>query len=166
MVSGGYASNDQLAYLPNGTTMVYPGYFGRLETPMAYADGVFYVPYVDLYINYAATGIANGQRFKEGKSGLDALDVSTGKIIGDKKFDSLNFGEAIVVNDQVLTVTYDGTIYAFQKDTGMEVFRSKAPTGINAWPAAIKDFIIWPFGVGEKSSLIALLCSSVAAGGP
>jgi alcohol dehydrogenase (cytochrome c) len=162
----GVHQNDQLASLPDGTTTVYPGYLGGVETPMAYADGLVYVPYVDLYVNYTATSIANGQSFNEGKGGLAALDVTTGKIIWDEKFESLNFGGATVVNDLIFTATYDGTIYAFQKNTGIEVWRFKAPAGINAWPAVTKDIIIWPCGVGEKPSLIALSYPSVATAGP
>lgn len=61
---------DQLAALPNGTTTVYPGDLGGVETPMAYADSVVYAPYLDLYVNYTATGIAKVQGFNEGKCGL------------------------------------------------------------------------------------------------
>lgn len=53
----GIHENDQLAVLPNETTKVYPGYFGGVETPMAYSDGVIYVPYIDLYTNYTDTQI-------------------------------------------------------------------------------------------------------------
>jgi outer membrane protein assembly factor BamB len=160
--------NDQLAALPNGTTTVYPGYFGGVETPMAFAGGVVYVPNVDLYVNYTATAtaIAKGQSFNDGKSGLTAIDASTGKVLWEKKFDSLNFGGATVVNDLVFTATYDGTIYAFQRDTGMEAWRFKAPAGINAWPAVTKDAIVWPCGVGAKPTLIALSYPSASAGGP
>jgi glucose dehydrogenase len=162
----GIHQNDQLAALPNGTTTVYPGYFGGVETPMAYADGVVYVSNVDLYVNYTATAIAKGQGFNDGKGGLTAIDVATGKVLWEKKFDSLNFGGATVANDLVFTATYDGTIYAFQRDTGAETWRFKAPAGINAWPAVAKDVIIWPCGSGEKPTLIALAFPSVAAGGP
>jgi glucose dehydrogenase len=162
----GRHQDDQLASLSNEVTTVYPGYLGGVETPMAYADGVGYVPYVDLYVNYTSTGVADVQRLSEAKGGLAALDVTTGKIIWDRKLDSVNFGGATVVNDLIFTATYDGTIYALQRETGLELWRFRAPAGINAWPAVAGDFIVWPCGVGGTPSLIALSYPRASAGGP
>ena len=49
----GMHQNDQLANLPaDNVTRVYPGSLGGVETPMAYADGVVYVPVNNLYNDY------------------------------------------------------------------------------------------------------------------
>jgi outer membrane protein assembly factor BamB len=61
-----------------------------------------------------------------------------------------------VVNDLVFTATYDGMIYALSAQTGSVVWQWQAPGGTNAWPAVVGDTIIWPFGLGDSSSVIAL----------
>jgi len=152
--------NDQLASLPkNESIKVYPGYFGGVESPMAYANGVVFVPYVDLYVNYTGSGVAGSQKLNDATGGLVAIQVETGKIIWDKKLNSLNVGGATVVNNLVLTATFDGTIYAFLVDTGDQVWKFKAPAGINAWPAVAGNTIVWPCGSGGTPSLIALRTS-------
>lgn len=148
--------NDQLASVSNETTKVYPGYFGGVETPMAYADGVVYVPYVDLYVNYTGSMMLDSQKFSEGKGGLAAIDIETGKILWDKKFDSLNVGGATVVNDLVFTATFDGTIYAIERDSSEVIWQYKAPAGVNAWPAVANDVIVWPCAASGEPSLLAL----------
>jgi len=156
VVAVGEHLNDQLASLPNETVKVYPGYFGGVETPMAYADGTVYVPYVDLYVNYTGSELVDSQNFAEAKGGLVAIDVETGKILWDKKLGSLNVGGATVVNDLVFTATFNGTIYAFRRDSGEEVWQYRAPAGVNAWPAVANDTIIWPCAASGEPSLLAL----------
>lgn len=148
--------NDQIASVSNETVKVYPGYFGGVETPMAYADGAVYVPYVDLYANYTGSKLVDSQKFAEGRGGLAAIDVKTGKILWDKKFSSLNVGGATVINDLVFTATFDGTIYAFRRDSGEEVWQYKAPAGVNAWPAVANDTIVWPCAASGEPTLLAL----------
>jgi outer membrane protein assembly factor BamB len=157
--------NDQVAALPNKTTRVYPGYLGGIESPMAYADGVVFVPYVDLYVNYTNSKIVDAQKLAEGKGGFLAIQVDTGKILWDNKLDSLDVGGATVVNDLVFTATFDGFIYAFQKDSGDQVWRFRAPGGINAWPAVASNTIVWPCGNGNPS-LIALGHPAASVTGP
>lgn len=162
----GRHENDQLAALPPGNTTVYPGALGGVETPMAYANGTVYVPYVDLYTNWTPTsslslGVegapqAEIQPVPEGTGGLVAVEADSGKILWDRKLDSINVGGATVVNDLVFTATFNGTIYAFDAMTGEEVWSFTAPAGINAWPAVANDTIVWPCGVGEMSQVIAL----------
>ncbi len=162
----GRHENDQLARLPPGNTTVYPGALGGVETPMAYANNTVYAPYVDLYTNWTPTsslslGVegapqAEIQSVPEGTGGLVAIEADTGKILWDRKLDSINVGGATVVNDLVFTATFNGTIYAFDAVTGEEVWNFTAPAGINAWPAVANDTIIWPCGVGEMAQVIAL----------
>jgi len=162
----GRHENDQLAALPPGNTTVYPGALGGVETPMAYANGTVYVPYVDLYTIWSPTsslslGVeglpqAEIQPVPEGTGGLVAVEAHSGKILWDQKLDSINVGGATVVNDLVFTATFNGTIYAFDAMTGEEVWSFTAPAGINAWPAVANDTIVWPCGVGEVPQVIAL----------
>ncbi|WP_301663157.1 outer membrane protein assembly factor BamB family protein [Methanoculleus frigidifontis] len=160
----GEHQNDQIAGIPpNETVTVYPGYFGGVETPMAYADGVVFVPSLDLFANYTSTQVGGQEPFNESVGRLTAIEVETGKILWDKELASPNFGGATVVNDLVFTATFDGTILACDRATGDEVWNMTAPAGINAWPAVANDTIVWPAGAGDEPVLLALRLG--AAGG-
>ncbi len=157
----GKHENDQLEVLPNGTmTEVYPSSLGGVETPMAYSDGVVYVVNNDLASYYSPTSRA-GSNLSTGKGGLTAIDVKTGQILWLKKFNSLNVGAATVINDLVFTATYDGDIYAFNKNTGDRVWKYTAPAGINGWPAVTGDTIVWPAGFGNATLIAFKLGSSI-----
>jgi outer membrane protein assembly factor BamB/plastocyanin len=155
---GEHNQTKELDVLPPGTTTVLPGILGGVETPMALGDnGVLYVPVVDLPSDWTPTTFdASTVDFSKGKGELVAIDVNTGNILWHKLFGSLNVGAATVVNDLVFTATYDGMIYAFNRDTGEQVWSYQAPAGINGWPAVTGDTIVWPVGVGGTPSLLAL----------
>lgn len=155
----GIHQNDTLDPLPNGTTRVFPGIFGGVETPMAYSvsNGILFVPVIDMFADWTPTSLDfSTLNFTSAKGELVAIDVNTGNILWNQTFDTLNFGGATVVNDIVFTATFDGTIYAFKCTTGEQVFSYKAPAGINGWPAVTGDGIIWPAGAGANASVIAL----------
>ncbi len=145
----GIHENDQLASVPAEGVRVYPGIFGGVETPMAYADGVVYVPVVNLYAEYIPSSVTGLQSFNEGTGELVAIDVNTGKILWDKTFTSLNVGGATVVNDLVFTATFNGMVYAFNRATGEQVWSYQAPGGINAWPAFAGDTMLLPVGIAS-----------------
>ncbi|HZE20953.1 MAG TPA: PQQ-binding-like beta-propeller repeat protein, partial [Desulfobaccales bacterium] len=162
----GKHQNDQLAALPPGFTQVYPGAVGGIETPMAYADGVVYAAYNNVYENWSPIASYDGnvtpyiQPYSEGSGGLVAIETDTGQILWERKFDSMDVGGATVVNDLVFTGTFNGTLYAFNRTTGEQVWTYQAPDRIIAWPAVANDTLVWPAGGGFRSngtpSLIAL----------
>ena len=76
-----------------------------------------------------------------------AIEANSGKVLWDRKLDSINVGGATVVNDLVFTGTFYGTIYAFDAVTGEEVWYFTEAAGIYAWPAVAGDTIVCP-GVG------------------
>ena len=155
-VVGKYDETAQLDVLPEGTTRIYPGVLGGVETPMAYSDGVIYVPVVNLFTDWTATSLDTSTLdFNSGTGELVALDGATGKILWISHFDTMILGGATVINDLVFTAEYDGTIHALRADSGEEVFAIKAPAGINGWPAVAGETIVWPAGVGADPSLLA-----------
>jgi outer membrane protein assembly factor BamB len=81
---------------------------------------------------------------------------ATGKILWKYEFDRVAFGGVTLVNDLVFTATLDGMIYALSAQDGSVVWQWQAPGGTNAWPAVAGDTIVWPFGLGDSPSLIAL----------
>jgi outer membrane protein assembly factor BamB len=156
-VVGKYDETAQLDVLPEGTTRIYPGVLGGVETPMAYSNGVLYVPVVNLFTDWTATSLDTSTLdFNNGTGELVALDGATGKILWISRFDTMILGGATVINDLVFTAEYDGTIHALRADSGEVVFTHKSPAGINGWPAVAGETIVWPAGVGADPSLLAL----------
>ena len=144
---------------PPGETVVgYPGFFGGVETFMAYEDGVVYVPVVNLPTTY--TSHSKSILSLEGTGDMIAIDVATGSILWDTEFDEIVVGSATVVNDLVITSVFGGTIYALDRATGQTVWSFKASAGVNAPPAIAGDTIIVPAGMpsapNDIPSLIAL----------
>lgn len=176
MTDVGIHQDDDLTELPIGEPVeVYPGTLGGVETPMAAADGVVYVPVVDLPTVYEATGFGASTGLDalirlqspppdEGTGELVAIDLASGEILWVAPLEQPTFGGATVVNDLVLTATFDGTMLAFLRETGEEVWRMSAPAGINAWPAVYGDTIVWGAGAGPEPRLLALRLDGAASG--
>jgi outer membrane protein assembly factor BamB len=152
----GKHSNDTLGWFPTQPIQVYPGVLGGIESHMAYANGMVFVPYDDIWTTYSDKGLQAVQPPNQATGGLAALDVNTGNILWDNKLPALNVGAATVVNDLVFTATYDGMMYAFKAADGTKVWSAQGPGGINSWPSVAKDTILFPFGVGSNPQLIAL----------
>lgn len=154
--SVGVHLNDTLKVLPPGITKVSPGPLGGVETNMAYSDGIVYVPVVDMEVQYTPSEfISKSFNLGSAKGELVALDASTGKMLWNDTYDSMNVGSATVVNDLVFTSTLNGKIYAYQKKTGAKVWDYQASGGINGWPAVKGDTIVFPVGMGKTPQLIA-----------
>ena len=136
------------------SSTIFPGDLGGVETPMALADNRLFVPWVDLPTRASATrppGRAGGQpNFRKGRGGLTAVDAASGKVLWQHKLPSMDFGAATVANDVVFTSTYAGTVYAFDTQTGKTLWTTKAPAGINSFPAIDGDTLL--VGAGTPDS--------------
>jgi alcohol dehydrogenase (cytochrome c) len=142
----GKHQNDDAQEVPDAGLEVFPGSLGGVETPPAYADGVIYVPVVNLGTAYTPSA---GTPDQTGTGELVALDVTTGKPIWDKTdLPNLAIGAATVVNDVVLTTTFDGTLFAVDRATGKQLFSYLAPAGINAPLSVVGDTVLVPAGTG------------------
>ncbi|MBI2854785.1 MAG: PQQ-binding-like beta-propeller repeat protein [Chloroflexi bacterium] len=146
----------ELRELPPGTTRVIPGVIGGVETPMAYADGVVYVPVIDYATDWTPSRRVGTFDALKGSGELVAIEVSTGRTLWIQKFDYMALGAATVVNDLVFTADLKGNIYALKRDTGEIVWRYRAPAGINAFPAVSGDMIIWPAGAAGATGTPAV----------
>lgn len=143
---------------------VYPGWLGGVETAMAVADGVIYVPVNNLCSVYnTQANFTEGSElcdFATSSGELLALDGATGEEIWKKDFDTQNYGGATVVNDLVVTVTFDGMIHAFAKADGSEVWTMQLPAQSNSTPAIADDVIVAGAGFAgtpeQKASVVAL----------
>jgi outer membrane protein assembly factor BamB len=139
---------------------VEPGIVGGVETPMAVADGVVYVPVANLASEWktASTGLGNAN-FAKGKGELLALDLATGKVLWDTRLPQMPDGAATVANDLVFTTTFDGYVIAFKRKDGSIVWKQKLPAFTNAPIAIVGDTLItaasFPGGKGQTTEVIA-----------
>lgn len=136
-IHNGHDQDDQLALdgkleltLPY---TLYPGEAGGVETNMAAADGVVYVPVVDLPTSYAnvtqRVGTAN---FAQGAGEMVAIDVASGRQLWATKLAQMPLGGATVANDLVFTTTLTGDLIALSIKDGSIVWTSQLPAGSNA----------------------------------
>jgi outer membrane protein assembly factor BamB len=133
--------------LPRKLVNIFPGDTGGVETPMAFADNRLFVPWLDFPTRARATGLPGGlagqsPNLRKGRGGLTAVDPASGKVLWQNKLPSPNFGAATVANDVVFTSTYAGTIYAYDTQTGNTLWTTKAPAGINSFPAIDGDTLL------------------------
>jgi outer membrane protein assembly factor BamB len=140
----------QSGLLPAKPVVYCPGSLGGVLTPMAEARGVVYVPWIDLCFKGSATGLVNGGPVPPVAGGLAAVDAATGAVLWKHGFASMDAGAATVADDVVLTSTYDGTIYAFSAKSGAALWKTKAPAGVNSFPAVTKTMLV--VGAGALTS--------------
>lgn len=140
----GKHQNDGLGDLPDDPIEVFPGAYGGVETPIAYANGVLFVTYVDLAQYQGATGPDpdRSANFAEATGGIAAINATDGSILWDVKLPTFVLGGATVANDVVFTAGLDGFVRAFDVKTGTELWSWEADMGINA-PLAIADDTIF-----------------------
>jgi len=152
---GTHRNDDPATF--DGPTEVMPGFFGGVLTPPAVADGVVYVAVLNAAsreepnVNHSLGGTELGQM----PGVVEAVDVETGRVRWSTEIDGDPLGGTIVLGDLVVTGTYQGNIVALDRATGRIVRTFAAPGGINGWPAATRDTIVWPIGMGENPSLVA-----------
>jgi len=149
----GIHQNDDLEEIPEGEFIeVFPGNLGGVETLMAYAQGVVYVPIMNLSTTYTPSS-NNRRSFGFGTGAIVAIDVDSGDILWETEFDDLLLGSATVVNDLVITSVYGGTAYALDRATGEIVWSYELGAGINAPVTVAGDTIIIPVGVPLRNKL-------------
>ena len=154
--SVGQHKNDEVQNIPAGQTItVLPGGYGGVETPMAVADGVVYVPIVNAAAQFTRTNIV-GQALLKGAGELDAIDVNTGKILWASTLKEPDFGGATVAGDLVFTSTLTGQVLAFDRSTGQQVWSWQSPEDINSSPTIVGDMVLLPAGLSKTPMQIAL----------
>jgi outer membrane protein assembly factor BamB len=145
---------------PRFPVTVEPGIVGGVETNMAVADGVAYVPVANLASRWqsARTGLGNAN-FAAGTGEMVALELASGRVLWDTKLTQMPDGEATVVNDLVFTTTFDGRLIALARSTGRIVWTKKLPAFTNAPVTVVGDTLItaasYPAGKGQTPEVIA-----------
>ena len=136
-IHNGHDRDDQLAlegklHLKTPYTL-YPGEAGGVETNMAVADGVAYVPVDNLPETVpTATAPVGTSDFAQGKGEMVALSIATGKQLWAINLPQLPLGGATVSKDLVFTTTFTGELVALSRQTGAIVWTTQLPAGSNA----------------------------------
>jgi outer membrane protein assembly factor BamB len=133
-----------LGPLPQRTTTVCPGHLGGVETPMANAHGLLFVPVVELCSRESAITTPNAfaRPPAQGKGVLYALDAATGRTVWRRRLGAPPFGCATVARDAVVVPTYDGRVSVFAADDGRTVWRAHLRDGINSCPAVAGGLLV------------------------
>jgi glucose dehydrogenase len=154
----GRHENDELDSLPADSSIsVFPGALGGVLTAVAYADGVVYVPIVDMSADYAGSSVV--PNLGNGRGAISALDARDGHVIWNTALPAPTYGSVLVVNDLLLTSDANGRVYALAREDGRELWHYDAPGGINAPLAAAGDMLLVPVGL-NAATLIALRLSA------
>jgi glucose dehydrogenase len=143
----GLHQHDDLAELPPDVAIeVAPGAWGGVVSPIAYADGLLFVPVVDFPTRYLSTGYDQGSMFDfaKAKGELLALDAATGSVVWTIPLPTPAFAGATVANDVVFTAGLDGVFRGFDIATGRALWTYQATAGINAPPAVAGATILVP----------------------
>ena len=137
-----------LGPLPAKKALMCPGPDGGILTPMAYSDGVLYVPWLD---GCATDSIDSGPVAPGSppRGGIEAVSVRSGRVLWSHPLPYIDSGAATIANDVVFTSTYDGKIYALSTKTGRELWSTQAPDGINGFPALTKTMLIIGAGAAD-----------------
>ncbi|HEV2580876.1 MAG TPA: PQQ-binding-like beta-propeller repeat protein, partial [Ktedonobacteraceae bacterium] len=146
-IHNGHDDDDQLAL--DGTLHLQapytlePGEVGGVETNMAAADGVVYVPVDNLPETFAtATSRVGTSNFFQGKGEMVAIDIATGKPLWATQLPQLPLGGATVSNDLVFTATFTGELMALSRQDGSVVWTAQLPAGSNATLAIVGNTLL------------------------
>ena len=163
--------NDSLEALEHTLSLslpftILPGSLGGVLTNLALAGDNLYVVTCDLpntVTNLNQTlGIDVPTNSNVPTGEVEALNLVTGDVEWDTKVPQMPLGAATVSNNLVFTTLYNGTLIAFNRNTGAIVYRRKLPTSTNAPIAIAGDVVLVPAGgptlgtAGGDPQLVAL----------
>ncbi len=141
----GTHQNDNLQALTDEYVVVWPGNQGGTETPMAYSDGVLYLPVLEMPSPYNATGYGDPLfDLNTGTGLIVALDATTGATRWQTAMPTPAYGSVVVVNDVVFGGGLDGIVRGYRTDTGEQIYSFQAGSGLNAPFALSGDYLFIP----------------------
>jgi glucose dehydrogenase len=151
-IHNGHDNDDQLAL--EGTLqlttpyILYPGEIGGVETNMAAADGMVYVPVVNVPTTYtSATARVGTPDLTKAAGEMVAIDLATGKQLWTTALPQMPLGGATVSNDLVFTATFTGEVVALSRQDGSIVWKAQLPAGSNATLAIVGNTLLAGAGI-------------------
>lgn len=173
------------APFPLGTPVAaLPGAYGGMQTPMAFADGIIFVPVANAPTAVTGTGVApnvfdleTAGETSAPPSAMVALNAADGALTWSTPVDAIFVAGATVANDVVFGAGLDGLVRGFAAASGDQIWSFQAQAGINAPLAIAGDTLFVPAGgpllpppaqpAAPQPELIALrLGASLAVGTP
>jgi outer membrane protein assembly factor BamB len=165
-IHNGHDNDDQQAL--EGTLQVtapytlYPGEVGGVETNMSAADGVVYVPVVNVPTTYTSETSPTGTPdFTNGSGGVVALDLATGKPLWTTALSGPSLGGATVSDDLVFTATLRGEVVALSRQTGSIAWTAQLPSYSNAPLAIVGNTLLAGVTTPQKPEVVAYRLASV-----
>lgn len=154
------AMSGQLDKLPTLPFTIFPGLLDGVISQVAVDDTTVYAAVNDLGVTWTGqTPPPIFPPFLQGTGEMVAIDLATGAIKWQHKFDHSPYGAASVVNDLVFTTTFDGTVFALNTKTGQEVWRASLPAASNSPLAINGDTVIaaggWPQDDTQHPEIVA-----------
>lgn len=138
---------DDSQWVPPGQSVtVLPGAAGGVESPIAYADGIVFVPVLNLPVNFTSEGldVSAGVSFNDATGQLTALNISDGTVKWDVKMPAGNVSGATVSNDVVFAGALDGVIRAYSTGDGSLLASFQTDAGLNSPFAVAGDLLVVP----------------------
>src|SRR6266516_2974127 len=130
------------------TGTVYPGVLGGVIAAPSTDGSTVFLPVV----NQSQTVVSGSEAGGGGAPGgeIVALDVKTGAVEWKHDFPSPAFGSTTSVNDLVFATTFDGTLNAFDAQSGRIVWQTTLSAGTNTGVTASGDTVIAPAGLASE----------------
>ena len=145
----------------------YPGALGGVETNMAVAEGMAFVPINNAPSTFKTYTEPVASSDTGGTGEMVAIDLETGKIVWDDKLPTPAYGDATYSDGLVFTTEFGGEVIAFDAKTGKQVWKDKLPAGANSPIAITGEYLIvpagYPQGEGQKSQIVAYKLGSIGA---
>lgn len=156
-----------LGPLPARPTLVCPGLWGGVLTPMSYAHGRLFVPVVERCMRESAVTTPAPADLRSGNGLVTALAAATGTKLWTRHLGSPATGCTTVANDVVFAPTLDGRLYGLAASSGRVLWETRTPAGINSCPAVSGDLLIVGAGAPRQGGgPREVLAYGVGAGRP
>jgi outer membrane protein assembly factor BamB len=131
-----------LGPLPKRPTLVCPGLWGGVLTPMSYARGRLFVPVVERCMRESAVDAAHPADLTVGDGVVTAISAKTGRKLWTRRLGSPPTGCTTVADDVVFAPTLDGRVYAFRAKDGALLWQTRARAGINGCPTVAGGLLL------------------------
>lgn len=142
---GNHNEWDDAQWFPPGQTItVEPAVIGGVESPIAYADGVVYVPVFNGTTNWTSTGLGPDLNLANSTGELVALDVINGAPKWSSEMPAASVSGATVANDVVFAGALDGIVRAYATGDGSLLWSFQTGAGMNAPLAVAGDLLVVP----------------------
>jgi outer membrane protein assembly factor BamB len=138
-----------------------PAFLSGVHAPLAYANGVLYVPITSLPASLSTQGQTDSAAaidLTQASGELMAVDAASGRILWSRTFDSALTGGATITNDLVFTITNSGGVFALDRVSGLVIWQAITAPQAHLLPAVAGDTLLLPASgaANQAVSLVAL----------